>query len=254
VSPRLYATAPLLAAASLCVALFACPSSTSNNTASCPNLCTTQLPCAETLNQCLAACCAQERTCNASGHPATFQAYVTCAVSAGFSCTDAGQPVVNAPCGPQATDLLECQIEIDGGLNVPDAETVNDTNCVGTSDIPDAELVKDTYCVNATGGCFNCCAKNHPTGAAAFSAAAIACTCSADGGVCGRGGACATEACASPPKMPVPDDPCDQCLTNALNDQTADAGACVAPVTLQCNKTLDCALYVNCAMQAGCTN
>jgi hypothetical protein len=79
--------------------------------------------------------------------------------------------------------------------------------------------------------------------------------------VCGDGGQCqsqcATEACAKDPVMPADaGDPCDLCLSQVINEQAADVGVCVLPVTLACNlaKNYECAAYVNCASQIGCTN
>jgi hypothetical protein len=232
-------TAPVLIALGALVALLlACPSSTSNTGASCPSLCTNQLACGQTLQQCLSECTALEQACNESAHPSAFQAYVTCATSAGFSCTDAGQPMVNASCGTQANDLQQCQVEVDGGFVVPDASLVLDMACPGQNTTTDPT------------GCLTCCVNNHPSGAAAFSAAVRDCTCGPSGAC--EVDACARETCAPDASKPQANDACDQCLTRVLNDQTSPPGVCLDPVTLACNKTLDCALYINCTTQAGC--
>jgi hypothetical protein len=99
-----------------------------------------------------------------------------------------------------------------------------------------------------------CCQVNHVSGAKSFAAAVNACECG-DAGVCSAdAGPCAHEACANPPAAPDASDGCDVCLTESLNDQTSPPGACVLPVTAACNRVQDCALYVNCATQPGCSN
>jgi hypothetical protein len=214
-----------------------CTSAVAPTEASCSDLCLIQLQCGQTLEQCQNDCQALQKTCTSSGHPSAFQAYAVCAEDAGFTCIDGSAPMVNAPCGPEQYALEECKLEVDGGF-----------------DIPDAALVADMMCASPTGGCVSCCQMNHQSGSKTFAAAVEACECG-DAGACAV--PCASE-CAghldSPDAQPQPGDSCDTCLTQSLNDQVGDAGTCVAAVTAACNRTLDCALYVNCATQMGCTN
>jgi hypothetical protein len=213
--------------------------STATSVPGCDDLCVSQLPCWPTLADgggyaaCQAACNSVFNMCNKSGHPSAFAAYAVCAGDAGFTCVDGGA-IANAPCGTQENMLDECLLEIDGGFNVPDSALANDMGCVGSNCIP-------------------CCQMHHPDGSKIFVAAVEACECG-DAGQC-QGpcqGECATHF-ASRDAGPVATDPCDQCLTNSLDDQEQDAGTCVLPVTAACNKNLDCALYVNCATQIGCS-
>jgi hypothetical protein len=213
--------------------------STNNVVPGCAELCLSQLPCWQTLAQCQSACTTLQNTCTLSGHPSAFEAYATCAADAGFTCVDGGMPTANAPCGPQQNTLGQCQVEVEGGF-----------------DIPDGALAADMACV--AGGCVACCQNHHPEGAKTFLAAVEACECG-DAGQCvaEAGGPCAHE-CAlhlqGPDAAPGVGDSCDRCLTSTLDDQTTPPGSCVMPVTTVCNKSLDCALYVNCATQAGCNN
>ena len=67
---------------------------------------------------------------------------------------------------------------------------------------------------------------------------------------------CADAACAKPAEMPTNGGSANLCLSQVINEQAADVGACVRPVTYECNQAdnVDCALYVNCVSQTGCTN
>ena len=213
--------------------------STSGIVPGCADLCLSQLSCWQTLDQCKTACDDLQDACTTSAHPSAFAGYAACASDAGFTCVDGGPPTANAPCGPQQNTLEQCQGGVDGGF-----------------DIPDGALMADMACV--AGGCVACCQNHHAAGARTFLAAVEACECG-DAGQCvlDAGGPCGHE-CAlhlqGPDAAPAPGDVCDQCLTSTLDDQTTPPGACVMAVTSACNESLDCALYVNCATQAGCNN
>jgi hypothetical protein len=209
----------------------------------CSDLCLSQLSCWNTLADCTKACTALQAACNQSGHPSAFEAYATCATDAGFTCVDGGADggaaTVNAACVGQQNTLEQCRVEVDGGFEIPDGALAADLACVGTS------------------GCVACCQKHHPEGGSAFLEAVFACECGDAGACVVEAGSCQTECAAhlqGDGGAPATGDPCDQCLTSTLNDQAIEAGACVTPVTIACNKSVDCALYVNCATQVGCTN
>jgi hypothetical protein len=226
--------------------ILACPP-TAAIEATCTDLCSSQLACGQALGTCEDACGSTQTACTLSGHPSTFQAYINCAADAGFSCDDAGQPVVNAPCNPLDNDLIQCQF----GASFDAADDALAAKVI--AEVADAAAV-DSLCVSTTttsGSCIHCCADHHEGGAEVFAAAVHACECG-DGGACAP--ECGTQWCANPNEAPDANGSCDQCLTNTLDDQAAEAGACVVPVTKTCNRVLDCALYVNCATQAGCTN
>jgi hypothetical protein len=206
----------------------------------CSDLCLSQLPCWQTLGECADACTNLKNSCTLSGHPSAFAAYATCAGDAGFTCIDGGPPTVNAPCGPQQSTLEQCQVEVDGGFDIPDGALAADMACAGGDH------------------CVMCCQSHHLQGARTFLAVVEACECG-DAGQCvmDDGGPCLRE-CAEhlqgADATPSTGDLCDQCLTSTLNDQVTPPGSCVKPVTAACNKSLDCALYVNCATQMGCNN
>jgi hypothetical protein len=199
----------------------------------CTGLCETVLPCNDTYDQCIAFCTATQDKCERVGHEAAFDNYVICTSDAGFSCTDAGEPVANAPCGPQQAELIQC--------DAPDGEVLT---------IPDGAYDAQAACTDA-GSCLQCCNGLYPKGASEYSAAVRACTCG-DAGKCASD--CADAACETRPVQPTNSDKCDLCLSAALDEQTTDAGPCVVPVTLQCNSSIECALYMNCVTQPGCTN
>jgi hypothetical protein len=199
----------------------------------CTGLCESVLPCNDTYDQCIAFCTTEQDKCERVGHPAAFLAYVSCATDAGFSCSDAGKPIANAPCGPEQAELVQCDSEDDATLAIPDGAYDVATTC------PDAQ------------SCLACCDDLYRKGAKAYASAVVTCACGS-GGKCAS--ECAKEACASPPVLPTSGDACDQCIGNVLNEQAADAGACVLAVTEQCNENVDCALYANCVSQVGCTN
>lgn len=210
---------------------------------SCTDLCLAQATCGQTLEQCQDACASLQANCSKSAHPSTFAAYATCAADAGFTCLDSGGATANAACLGVQNSLVECEVVVDGGFEVPDAELVADESCVGVSAM--------------MGGCTACCQSHHKAGAATFLAVALSCECG-DGGACtGPEAGCGNECAAhltGPEGRPEAGSPCDTCSIQTLDDQTAEAGACVGPVTRGCNASLDCALYVNCATQPGCTN
>jgi len=200
----------------------------------CGGFCGGVLPCNQTYDECLSFCEGIESRCDRVGRHAVFIAYVTCNSNsdAGFGCTDAGEPVASVACEPEQSDLVQCQSEQDATLDIPDGAYEADTPC------PDA------------GSCVACCQDHHEAGAKVYAKAVTECVCKPS--ECQS--PCAKEACASRPQTPEANDKCDQCLSTALDDQTSVPGACVVPVTLACNTDVDCALYVNCLMQAGCTN
>lgn len=233
----------------------------------CTGLCENVLPpcsisgidAANPYDECIAFCTAIENKCEAVGRRAVFLDYVACATDAGFSCTEGGtvdagdagidahavrrvEPIANAPCGIQQAELVQCEA-IDGQAPLDVAEGAYDPGQA----CPDA------------GSCLACCKAAYPEGAAEYRSAVTACACK-KGGACEA--ACAddagnpAEACAKKPTQPTPGDRCNQCLATVLDEQAPDAGACVVPVTLQCNQTghVECALYANCVSQAGCTN
>jgi hypothetical protein len=235
--------------------------------------------------ECLDFCMAIQTKCESVGRPSVFLNYVACATDAGFTCTDAGNPdagdaadggerdadrdrrivpIANAPCGQQQAELIQCE-PADAG---PEADT--------KLDIPDGAYSAGADCPDA-GSCVACCAAAYPAGAKEYRAAVEACVCSAsctcivNGHTRACQSECANEVCAPrdgggfAPKMPEPGDPCDQCVTQALDEQTLDAGACVLPVNQQCNQhrkplpdgasaDWQCAAYANCVSQSGCTN
>jgi hypothetical protein len=201
----------------------------------CTGLCQDVLPCNDSFDECLASCEAQQDKCERVGHPAVFLAYVACASDAGFSCDDAGQPLANPPCGPQQQELVQCESNTDATLPIPDGAYDASASCVDAS------------------SCLICCKDLFPKGATEFAKAVSACTCG-DGGKCQS--ECAGTACAHPAQPPDGGDPCDLCLSKVINEQAADVGACVVPVTLDCNQesNFECAAYVNCVSQTGCTN
>jgi hypothetical protein len=240
----------------------------------CGGLCENVLPCNYTYNQCIAFCTDVQTRCENVGRPAVFQAYVACTTDAGFSCDygdagDAGDasifpdvgdggpfgvPVANAPCLIQQSELVQCE-SFDGQPPL---------------DIPEGSYEPAFACVDA-GSCLACCAAAYPEGAKEYREAVLACVCGdagirdricacpEDGSIkthpCTPAVACATAVCSSPrSKEPVAGDPCDQCLTAVLNEQSMDAGACVEFVTKTCNTHVDCAGYANCVSQSGCTN
>jgi hypothetical protein len=235
---RIMAVAAFVATAALATAH--CQAATYVN---CTGLCESVLPCNDSYEQCIAFCTAQQDKCDRVGHPAAFLAYVSCATDAGFSCNDAGEPVANAPCGPEQAELVQCESADDATLAIPD----------GAYDGASA-------CVDA-GSCLSCCAAVYPKGAKEYAEATKACVCSAacvcndaNGDAHACQSQCGDEVCASDPVPPESGDACDQCLSTVLDEQTPDAGACVVPVTVQCNKSVECALYTNCVSQVGCTN
>jgi len=197
----------------------------------CAGLCAGAPPCNESYDECVASCVAQEDKCARVGHPAAFLAYLTCTTDGGFGCNDAGQPVASALCGQEQADLVQCESETDAALDIPDGVFDADSPCA------------------VAGNCNACCKDHHEAGARMYAALVTACAC--EPAACQS--QCAKEACAGDAQMePQANDPCDQCLSGVLSNLTADAGACVLPVTLQCNQTADCALFVNCGTQAGC--
>jgi hypothetical protein len=256
----------------------------------CTGLCENALPsCANTVpdpsaiepstpyQECLVFCTAIEKRCESVGRQAVFQNYIACATDAGFSCTetggstptdsplrflvqildigvdagdaqasDASVPIANAPCGIEQAELLQCE--------APDADA--------TLDIPDGAYEPGRDCPDS-GGCVECCKAAYPMGAMQFAEAVSACVCG-DAGKCQS--VCAESACQRVRDGRMPPQPdtgeggteagnaCDQCLTAVLDEQNLDAGACVKPVTDQCNKQEECALYANCVSQSGCTN
>ncbi len=201
----------------------------------CEGLCQTVLPCNSSYDQCLAFCSAQEEKCKRVGHPSVFLSYLACTTDAGFSCNEAGMPVANAPCTTQQEELVQCESATDATL-----------------DFPDGSFDASALCVDA-GNCLSCCKELFPKGAKEYESAVKSCAC---GSVGGCGNVCADSGCASPAKMPTAGDKCDQCLSNALNEQQPQPGPCVEPVTLKCNTqaNVECAQYTNCVSQSGCTN
>jgi hypothetical protein len=209
----------------------------------CTGLCESVLPCNDTYTQCIAFCTAVQDKCERVGHPSVFFDYVSCATDAGFTCDDAGKPVANAPCGPEQAELVQCDSEDDATLTVTDGAYDAASECL------------------EAGSCLGCCASAYPAGAREYSKATVACICGQEcmcpdvsGETHSCQSTCRAEVCASPVVQPEAGDNCDHCLASVLNEQTADTGACVVAITYQCNKSLDCALYVNCVSQAGCTN
>jgi hypothetical protein len=211
----------------------------------CTGLCENVLPCNDSYDECIAFCTAQEDKCERVGHPAAFLAYVSCATDAGFSCNDAGEPLANAPCGPQQAELVQCESDDDATLAIPD----------GAYDAA-------AECVDA-GSCLSCCAAAYPLGAKEYAEATKACVCSTacvcldtEGGQHSCQSQCGEEICAPQSISPESGDACDQCLSTVLDEQTPDAGVCVLSITEECNsnKNPDCPLYVNCVSQVGCTN
>jgi hypothetical protein len=197
----------------------------------CTGICGGVPPCNESYDDCLMGCAALQDKCDRVGHPATFLAYLTCTTDGGFSCDEAGQPVATALCEQEQADLVQCDTEGDAALEIPDGAFEADTPCADAGD------------------CLECCKDHHVGGARMYATFVTECLCAP--GTCQS--ACAAEACAGDAQMqPQPNDPCDECVSTALNDLVPDAGACVIPVTLQCNQVADCALFVNCATQAGC--
>jgi hypothetical protein len=201
----------------------------------CTGLCQSVLPCNDSFDECLASCQAQQDKCEREGHPAVFLDYVACTTDAGFTCDDAGHAVANPPCGPSQLELIECESNNDATLPIPDGGYDATGDCVDAA------------------SCLGCCKDLFPKGASDYAKAVTAC-------VCGEAGTCQSEcadsACASPTVQPMGGSKCDLCLSAAINEQAADVGACVLPVTLACNqeKNFECAAYVNCVSQMGCTN
>jgi hypothetical protein len=118
----------------------------------------------------------------------------------------------------------------------------------GALDIPDGAFETDAPCTDA-GDCVSCCKDHHEAGARMYARLVTDCIC--EPGMCHS--ECATESCARDAQaQPQANDACDLCVSSKLSDVTPDAGACVIPVTLQCNQVADCALFVNCSTQAGC--
>jgi hypothetical protein len=197
----------------------------------CLSICGGVPPCNESFEACRSRCEAQEDQCDRVGHPAAFLAYLSCTSDGGFSCDEAGEPVASALCAQEQADLVQCESEGDASL-----------------DIPDGAFEADAPCADA-GDCVSCCKEHHKEGARMYASLVTACVCGP--GMCASD--CATEACAGDAQAPPQsNDACDQCISSKLNDITPDAGACVVPVTLQCNQVADCALFVNCSTQVGC--
>jgi len=203
----------------------------------CGGLCESVLPCNDSYDECIAFCAQQQKKCEGVGHPAAFLAYIACTTDAGFTCNEAGDPVANAPCGPEQAELVQCEApDADAALEIPDGAFEAGLSC------PDA------------GSCLACCEGAYPTGAKEYAAAVASCVCGDSAGSC-RSECVDAGVCAHPAKMPAAGDACDTCLTAMLNEQASDAGACVVPVTLRCNAPgSDCYLYVNCVTQPGCTS
>jgi hypothetical protein len=205
----------------------------------CIGLCENVLPCNDSYNQCIAFCTSQEDQCDRVGHPAVFLSYISCVTDAGFSCSEAGKPIANPPCGPAQAELVQCESNDDATLLIPDGAFDASGSCVDAS------------------SCLSCCADLWAMGAREYARAVSSC-------LCGPGGQCEekcrneagmpSEVCAKHPMMPVSGDPCDVCVSAAINEQSADVGSCILPVTKECNANSDCALYVNCVSQSGCTN
>jgi hypothetical protein len=204
----------------------------------CVDLCRAVLPCNYSYDQCISMCTSQEDKCERVGHPAVFTQYISCATDAGFTCNDADTPIANPPCGPAQAELVTCES--------------NDA----TLDIPDGAADANLACVDAS-SCLSCCIDLWSKGAKEFAEAVSSCVCG-ETGKCRK--ECANEAgvpnqvCAKHPTMPDSGDPCDLCVSGAINEQVADVGTCVIPVTKQCNESAECASYVECVSQAGCTN
>jgi hypothetical protein len=201
----------------------------------CTGLCRSVLPCNDSYDECLSSCEAQQDKCERLGHPAAFLAYVACTSDAGFSCDDAGKAIANPPCGPQQAELIQCESDTDASLPIPDGAYEASAECVDAA------------------SCLSCCKDLWPSGAKEYSKAVNSCACG-EGGKCESD--CADAACAKPAQQPTNGDKCDLCLSEIINEQAADVGACVRPVTSECNQpgNVDCALYVNCVSQTGCTN
>ncbi len=199
----------------------------------CSGLCQGSPACNQNYDECLESCVALDQKCERVGHPEAFLAYLTCVNDAGFACGDAGQPVASALCQREQADLVQCESEGDASLTIPDGAFDADTECADVAN------------------CSACCKEHHESGALMYATLVSECTCKP--AVCKT--LCATEACAGDAQTePQANDMCDQCLSNALNDLTPDAGACVVPITLQCNQIAECALFVNCGTQTGCTH
>src|SRR5580692_279880 len=99
----------------------------------CTGLCENVLPCNDSYDECISFCTAQADKCERVGHPAAFLAYVSCATDAGFSCSDAGDPVANAPCGPQQAELVQCESDDDATLAIPDGALDAALGCTDAS-------------------------------------------------------------------------------------------------------------------------
>jgi hypothetical protein len=212
----------------------------------CTGLCESVLPCNDTYNQCIDYCDGIQRKCRDVGQVNVFSSFVSCATDAGFSCSDAGEPLVNAACLTEQAALIQCQPDRDGELPFPDGG--------------DGSLAAGSACGDA-GSCLDCCRSVYPRGAKEYAAAVNECACAEDGGPCiallpDGGVPCgAKSACSKSPVMPSNGDSCDLCLSAVLADMN-DAGACVVPVTEKCNSVanIECAAYLNCVSQPGCTN
>lgn len=198
----------------------------------CAGICGGIPPCNESYDDCLIRCATVQDKCERVGHPAVFLAYLTCTTDGGFSCDDAGQPIASALCEQEQADLVECESENDAAL-----------------DIPDGAFEADTPCADA-GDCLECCKGHHEAGARTYESLVTECVCQS--GTCQSPCTRAKEVCTDAQTQPQANDLCDQCVSNVLNDLPPDAGACVIPVTLECNQVADCALFVNCSAQAGC--
>jgi len=216
------------------VALASADCTSARTYVNCVGLCESVSPCNDTYDECLTFCNAQREKCERVGHPSAFTAFVSCTQDAGFSCNDAGEPIANPPCGPEQAELVQC-----------------DSNDAAPLAIPDGSYDAAQGCVDAS-SCLSCCKELWPKGAREYASAVTACLCG-EGGQCQH--ACATTVCApTRPEMPDSGDKCDMCLTAAIDEQAAEVGPCVIPVTKTCNGNVDCALYVNCVSQSGCTN
>jgi hypothetical protein len=209
----------------------------------CIGLCENVVPCNDTYDQCLAFCTAQQDKCERVGHPAAFLTFVSCTSEAGFSCDDAGDPIANPPCGPAQAELVQCDSKNDAALPIPQGSI-------------DASLA----CADAE-SCLACCVDAYPKGAKEYAAAVSACVCGpsctcrdVQGNKRTCQSQCVNSACAKVPVMPTQGEACDLCLSSVIDEESPDVGACVVPITERCNEKVDCALYVNCVSQSGCTN
>jgi hypothetical protein len=158
-------------------------------------------------------------------------------------------PIANAPCEIEQAELIQC--------DAPDEGPGVDAKL----DVPQGLFDAGLDCPDAA-SCLDCCVAAYPLGAQEFRNAVTAC-------VCGPGGACSTvcskEACnimkkdgggVMPTSTDASEDPCDTCLSAALDEQSPEAGVCVRPVNAVCDtqKDVECAAYANCVSQMGCTN